>query len=367
MRIVLRLLKWAGLAVLALVSAGLLYQQIGALIDERTVPQAGRMVEVAGHGVHVTCMGAGARTLVLDAGLGAASFEWYRLQPALAKAARVCAFDRPGQGASDAVAHAYDGVTAADELHALLAPAGIAAPFVYVGHSLGANFAQIYASRYPHDLAALVLIEPGVPADVLEDFHGSRADALALPATCGGLCIAGWIAGALGVTRFVVNHVHTGTASFDGDQAAIARYRADAARTAMAGASAAYYAALPKIMVQVEDAGRPGPLPVLVFASAIAPPPDDGDTPASMAAWRRRQLAWFASLAAGSSHGEGPITIPGSTHASLVMGRPAAATAAAIAAFLAKLPAPALHPGASSAASNVGESAARRPNRRNLP
>ena len=89
----------------------------------------------------------------------------------VAKNGRVCAFDRPGFGASAYIAHAFDGVTAADELHALLPAAGIARPFVYVGHSLGGNFAQIYAARYPHDVEALILIEPGYPRDLLGQIH----------------------------------------------------------------------------------------------------------------------------------------------------------------------------------------------------
>jgi len=338
MRILGRMAKWAGLLLVALVAAGALYQQIGALVDDATVPPDGRIVIVNGHAVHIVCTGAGDRTLMLDAGLGAASFEWYRLQPMLAAKFRVCAFDRPGQGTSAAIAHAFDGATAADELHALIAAAGIRPPFVYVGHSLGANFAQIYAARYPRDLDAAVLIEPGVPADLLEGFKGSRADALAMPATCEWTCMAGWSAGALGVTRFVVNHVYTGASAMGHDARAIAGYHAAAARTSMAGVGAAYFAALPKIAYQVTDAHPPRALPVLVLASAIAPPPDTGETQADMAAWRRRQLGWFATLTAASAHGEGPVTIANSTHASMVMGAPAAQTAAVIAAFLATLP-----------------------------
>jgi pimeloyl-ACP methyl ester carboxylesterase len=337
MRIVGRILKWLGLGLFALIGSGAVYQQVGSLVDDATVPRMGRLVAVNGHNVLVNCTGQGKRTLVLDAGLGAASFEWFRLQPLLAANNRVCSFDRPGQGASDAIDHAYDGATAADELYAMTAAAGIATPFVYVGHSLGANFAQICAARYPGDIEALVLIEPGVPTDILEDFHGTRAEALAMPATCGGLCIAGWIAGGLGVSRFVINHVYTGASSFDHQQVAIGQYHASAARAAMPGVSAAYYAALPKIAWQVNDAAPPRTIPVLVLASAIAPPPDGGETAADMVKWRKRQLTWFSGLASHSVHGAGPITIAGSTHASMVMGAPARQTARIIEAFLAGL------------------------------
>ena len=328
-------MKWGGLTLLTLVLAGVIYQQAGSIVDGYTVTIPGQMVEVNGHRVHIVCQGSGASSLVLDAGLGAAAFEWHRLQPQLAKNARVCAFDRPGQGTSDAIAHAYDGATAADELHMLVRAAQIATPFVYVGHSLGANFAEIYAARYPHDLSALVLIEPGMPKDILADFHGTRAEALAMPATCGTLCVAGWVAGELGVARLVVNYVHTGASSFDGDKPALEQYRAIAARSSMAGASAAYFAALPKIMYQVVDIKSFGSLPVLILASSIAPPPDAGETAADMVTWRKRQLAHFATMAAMSAVGVGPLTIANSTHASMVMGDRSLETARAIAGFLA--------------------------------
>ncbi|HEY4943873.1 MAG TPA: alpha/beta hydrolase [Rhizomicrobium sp.] len=340
MRLVGRIAKWLGLGVLALIVLGVIYQQIGAAIDDATVPPDGRIVEVGGHGVHVVCSGAGRRTYVLDAGLGAWSFEWYRLQPVLARSGRVCAFDRPGYGTSEAIAHAYDGVTAADELHALLPAAGISTPFVYVGHSLGANFAEIYGARYPRDVEALVLIEPGAPSDLLGNFDPiSRPAALAMPATCGAACTAAWAAGYLGVPRFIVHFIFTGAGSMGGDPDTLARYHAGASRSSAGAAGIAYFAALPKTCFQVSDIAGFGALPVLIFASSIAPPSDPGE---DMVKWRRGQLAYFAALAAKSQNGEGPVTLEGSSHASMVMGeKPVRQLADRIARFLARLhPAP---------------------------
>ena len=281
MRILKRIGKWVGLLLLALILSGAVYQQVGAAIDDFTVPQTGRIVQVNGQGVNVVCTGSGTRTYVLDAGLGSWSMEWYRLQPILAKTGRGCAYDRPGFGASQATAHAYDGVTAADELHALLPAAGIARPFIYVGHSLGANFAEIYAARYPRDVEALVLIEPGVPADLLSNFDPiGRTAALAMPATCGASCYAAWAAGYLGIPRFVVHYIFTGANGVGGDPTAIAQYHAGASRSSFGAAGIAYFAALPKISYQVSDIKSFGATPVLYLASQIAPPGDprfDGD------------------------------------------------------------------------------------------
>ena len=167
MRLTVRILKWLGLGLLALLAAGAIYQQIGLLLDAREAPPSREMIRVGDRSVHLDCTGAGPRTFVLDAGLGAWSFEWFRLQPLLAKMGRVCAFDRAGLGWSDGSGAGHDGAAAADELSALVVAAKIPRPFFYVGHSLGANFAEIYYARHPADIAGLVLFEPGDPKDLL--------------------------------------------------------------------------------------------------------------------------------------------------------------------------------------------------------
>ena len=44
-------------------------------------------------------------------------------------------------------------------LRALLAARGYAPPYVLVGHSVGGLFARLYASRYPDQVAGLVLVD----------------------------------------------------------------------------------------------------------------------------------------------------------------------------------------------------------------
>jgi pimeloyl-ACP methyl ester carboxylesterase/ketosteroid isomerase-like protein len=51
----------------------------------------------------------------------------------------------------------------ADELHALFHGAGVQPPLILVGHSLGGYNVRIYQSRYPEEVAALVLIESAHP------------------------------------------------------------------------------------------------------------------------------------------------------------------------------------------------------------
>jgi pimeloyl-ACP methyl ester carboxylesterase len=56
-----------------------------------------------------------------------------------------------------------DGVTAAKDLHTLLAVAGEHGPYVLVGHSIGGAYAMTYAAQYPEQVAGLVLLDSSSP------------------------------------------------------------------------------------------------------------------------------------------------------------------------------------------------------------
>jgi pimeloyl-ACP methyl ester carboxylesterase len=45
------------------------------------------------------------------------------------------------------------------DLHALLAAAGQRGPFVLVGHSRGGVYVRRYATKYPAEVSALVLVD----------------------------------------------------------------------------------------------------------------------------------------------------------------------------------------------------------------
>ena len=52
-----------------------------------------------------------------------------------------------------------------DDLHSLLHQAGIAAPYILVGHGFGTLNVRLYAARYPSQVAGLVLVD-GFPDDL---------------------------------------------------------------------------------------------------------------------------------------------------------------------------------------------------------
>jgi pimeloyl-ACP methyl ester carboxylesterase len=325
-------LKMLAIFVAILVTAGFVYQRIGTAVDAKYAPSRAEMVAVNGHMIHVVCTGEGPRTFILDAGLGAWSFEWFRVQPLLANVGRACAFDRPGLGWSESSGTAHDGAAAADELAAIVAAINLPKPFFYVGHSLGANFAQIYYAKYPVDIAGLVLIEPGDPKDLLEDFHGTRAMAMDRP-DCSSACPAARIAGELGMTRLIPLMFGVGKKNLPPNM--IAAYHAGLARPVSARTTVAYLGALPKTAYENLDVKTFGKVPVLLFSSSNPRKPEGKETIADVELWHTNYLAYLASLAAKSEHAAAPIVVPDSDHASMVMGeRPAAFLAARIVAFV---------------------------------
>ncbi len=117
---------------------------------------------VDGRAIHFTCMGEGSPTVILTAGLGDWGTAWNKVQPAIARTTRVCAWDRPGFGLSDpSPAIQTAAATTADLEQALASSSG--GPYVLVGHSLGAYETLLFADRHRDAVAGMVLVDPSIP------------------------------------------------------------------------------------------------------------------------------------------------------------------------------------------------------------
>jgi pimeloyl-ACP methyl ester carboxylesterase len=143
-----------------LFAAGALYQLIGARIGARKYSAPGRMIDVAGQRLHLVCAGHGSPNVLFESGIAASSLSWTRVLREVASFTRACAYDRAGLGWSAPVRAPRTVATMLRELRGVLAHARNGEPSVLVGHSFGAFLVCAYASRYPAEVAGLVLLDP---------------------------------------------------------------------------------------------------------------------------------------------------------------------------------------------------------------
>jgi pimeloyl-ACP methyl ester carboxylesterase len=128
----------------------------------------GRMVEADGTRLNLYCMGKGSPTVVFDAGHQDWAPAWATIQPEVAKWTRACSYDRAGNGSSDPGPMPRTSERIARELHDALHKAGIAGPYILVGHAFGGYNMRAFAYLYLPEVAGLVLVDSDV-GDVAPD------------------------------------------------------------------------------------------------------------------------------------------------------------------------------------------------------
>lgn len=150
---------------------GVIYQAISTRIDARNFPPPGQLTSVGGYRLHIHCVGNGSPTVLLESGLGGTSLDWSLVQPEVAATTRVCSYDRAGLGWSEANPGNPPRTSQqiSQELHTLLTKTGIPGPYILVGLSAGGMHVQMYASRYPDEVAGLILVDP-TPAELMASF-----------------------------------------------------------------------------------------------------------------------------------------------------------------------------------------------------
>lgn len=149
-----------GVSILVL-AAAFIYQQVRSGQEAAAFPPPGRLIDVGGHRLHLSCLGEGEPTLIIDAGAADWSLSWMALQPELARQTRTCVYDRAGLGWSEPGPAPRDSDQLVSELNILLQAAEIAPPYVLLGHSLGGYNARIFQERYPDQVAGIILLDSG--------------------------------------------------------------------------------------------------------------------------------------------------------------------------------------------------------------
>ncbi len=158
----IRLRHWGLRALALLMTVAIAATAIEALREQQErhrYPMRGELIDIGGRRLNLHCTGSGSPTVVLLSGAGETAAMWSWITADVATSSRICAYDRAGRGWSDPAPTPQDGIALATDLHALLERAHITGPLVLAGHSLGGLYARIYASRYPSQVAGVVLLD----------------------------------------------------------------------------------------------------------------------------------------------------------------------------------------------------------------
>lgn len=98
-------------------------------------------------------------TVVFENGLMLPLTTWQRVTPAFAANSNMLAYNRPGVGRSAEVDTPSDPAGTVEQLWQLLQAQQLPPPYVLVGHSLGGQYVQLFAEKYPDQVSALLLVD----------------------------------------------------------------------------------------------------------------------------------------------------------------------------------------------------------------
>jgi pimeloyl-ACP methyl ester carboxylesterase len=130
--------------------------------------------DVGGRDVFLRCTGEGSPTVIFENGLTA---DWYDLQNSVSSTTRACSYDPALQNGpfsrSDPAPTPRDDKARVRDMSRLFHAARLEGPYVLVGHSNGGLFSLAYASRHPHQVAGMVLIDPVHPS-----YHNRKLEML---------------------------------------------------------------------------------------------------------------------------------------------------------------------------------------------
>jgi pimeloyl-ACP methyl ester carboxylesterase len=121
-----------------------------------------RLINIGERRLSIYCNGKATHspTVILIPGGGRTAQDWEKVQPAVAKFARVCSYDPANFGASDKATMAPQPMEEAiDDLQSLLKAAGEKKPFILVGHSISGIYIRRFVTKYPGQASGLVFVD----------------------------------------------------------------------------------------------------------------------------------------------------------------------------------------------------------------
>lgn len=162
------------LIVLSLLTATIVYHIILNKV-EKQLQDAGfyNPVSVGDHSLNVYACGNenGLHTIVALAGFGDGEMflGWRQMTAEIEKDNRLIFLDRAGYGLSDDTKQEMTPEIIVEEYRTALQNAGIEAPYLLMGHSLGGMYATYWESKYPDEIEAVVFIDGSICYEIPEE------------------------------------------------------------------------------------------------------------------------------------------------------------------------------------------------------
>ena len=148
--------------VIVIIVVSMLYHYIFVAIEKKRYTPPGSIIALEEQDLHIYGKGGGSQTVVFDSGHGFPAYtNWSLIQPEISKISRTCIYDRAGYGWSEGNSKPRTSAQMVEELHSLLTKSGEKAPYILVAHSFAALNACLFASKYPHEVAGVVIVDGG--------------------------------------------------------------------------------------------------------------------------------------------------------------------------------------------------------------
>lgn len=134
----------------------------------------GEMVKVYDGQMHVYKMGSGKETIILLPGMGVAlpSADFGPLMRQLSKKYTVVCVEYFGVGFSSQTKRSRTCENYVEEIRTALKNARIEPPYVFMPHSISSVYSEYYASKYPHEVQAIISLDGTSTAYIGEDMPG---------------------------------------------------------------------------------------------------------------------------------------------------------------------------------------------------
>jgi pimeloyl-ACP methyl ester carboxylesterase len=170
-------------------SYGWLVLGLGLFLSGCASMSGRQLTDTAEGKVGISEINTAAPVVVFESGLRSNMEAWNKVFPSIATTNTVFAYDRPGAGRSAPTTRARNGVNIVEDLRELLRSRNLRPPYVLVGHSAGGLYMQLYARRYPAEVAGLVLVDSTHPTQF--EGNGSMQNRSTLTKIIFGVALTG--------------------------------------------------------------------------------------------------------------------------------------------------------------------------------